>query len=138
MIISMVCSMKEYDLYSPFDVEKHKQKYINYLEVIIRPDGVVEYAVPSHIQKLESLLCDKLHLSLSEMRKLCPPEMYCDYNTWLCNETGCILMWDYTCIGPEVVTPEQIATIKLLEDNDLYKPYTKYDIQSKEYSCEER
>ena len=37
-----------YDLNSKFDIEQHKKKYINYLEVIIFPDGHIEYAVPSH------------------------------------------------------------------------------------------
>lgn len=39
---------EEYNLYSQFDVSKHKQTYTNYLEVIIDSDGNVMYAVPSH------------------------------------------------------------------------------------------
>lgn len=37
-----------YDLYFEFDIEQHKAKYINYLEVLIKKDGHVLYAVPSH------------------------------------------------------------------------------------------
>ena len=33
-----------YDLYSKFDIEQHKKHYINYLEVILFPDGHIEYA----------------------------------------------------------------------------------------------
>ena len=43
-----------YDLYSKFDLEKHVRKYIHYTEVIIRPNGTVEYAVPSHQEKTYS------------------------------------------------------------------------------------
>ena len=41
-----------YDLHSPFDLQQHKNTFINYLEVVIRPSGLVEYAVPSHQEKL--------------------------------------------------------------------------------------
>ena len=33
---------EEYNLYCPFDIEKHKQTYINYLEVVILADGTIE------------------------------------------------------------------------------------------------
>lgn len=36
-----------YDIYCAFDLEKHKQTYVQYLEVVILEDGTVEYAVPS-------------------------------------------------------------------------------------------
>lgn len=39
---------KKYDVYSKFDLEKHKKTFINYFETIINPDGTIEYAVPSH------------------------------------------------------------------------------------------
>jgi hypothetical protein len=126
-----------YDLYCPFDIEKHKRTFINYLEVIIRPDGVVEYAVPSHTQKLESILCEKLGISLQQLHNSVPQEYYFDYSSWLCQQSGCILMWDYKCIGPNAVTPEQMATIQKLRDADLYKPETKY-LYEGEYYYENR
>lgn len=45
-------------LQAPFDIETHKKTFIDYLEVIIRPDGTVEYAVPSHMYKLMSVYED--------------------------------------------------------------------------------
>lgn len=33
--------MSEYSIYSPFDIQQHKEKYVNYLEVVISPEGVV-------------------------------------------------------------------------------------------------
>lgn len=115
-----------YDLHCPFDIEMHKRTYVNYLEVIIRPDGVVEYAVPSHNQKLEDIICKNKNISREELGKMCPREMYLDYSQWLCDISGCILMWDFMCIGPRVVTPEQMQTIEKLKEADLYKPHTKY------------
>lgn len=46
-----------YDIYCAFDLEKHKQTYVQYLEVVILEDGTVEYAVPSHQEKLIALAC---------------------------------------------------------------------------------
>lgn len=48
-----------YDIYCAFDLEKHKQTYVQYLEVVILEDGTVEYAVPSHQEKLIALACMK-------------------------------------------------------------------------------
>lgn len=38
---------KVYDVYSKFDIDKHSENFIDYLEVIIDPSGVIHYAVPS-------------------------------------------------------------------------------------------
>ena len=47
----------EYDIYRPFDAEKHKAKYSNYLEVLILEDRTVVYAIPSHQEKAIALAC---------------------------------------------------------------------------------
>lgn len=76
-------------LNSPFDIATHKKTFINYLEVVISPDGVIEYGVPSHNAKLEQILRDKG----IDPNKECPREYYTDYNTWLCIKTGYIMVW---------------------------------------------
>lgn len=76
-------------LNNPFDIETHKKTFINYLEVVISPDGVIEYGVPSHNAKLEQILRDKG----IDPNKECPKEYYADYNTWLCMKTGYVMVW---------------------------------------------
>lgn len=80
-------------LNSPFDIETHKKTFINYLEVVISPDGVIEYGVPSHVGKLENILMEQLNISREELNNLCPREYWCDYNTWLCMKTDYIMVW---------------------------------------------
>lgn len=80
-------------LNSPFDVATHKKTFINYLEVVISPDGVIEYGVPSHTQKLENILMKRLNISKEELNNLCPREYWCDYNNWLCLKTNYIMVW---------------------------------------------
>ena len=80
-------------LNSPFDVATHKKTFINYLEVVISPDGVIEYGVPSHTIRLENILMERLNISKEELINLCPREYWCDYNNWLCKKTGYIMVW---------------------------------------------
>jgi len=37
-------------LHSPFNIETHKKTFIDYLEVVITQDGVIHYAIPSHLE----------------------------------------------------------------------------------------
>src|SRR5690606_29819 len=59
-------------LHSPFDMETHKNTFINYLEVVIDADGTIMYAVPSHQEKLIRLACERHGLSRDELNDLCP------------------------------------------------------------------
>lgn len=43
-------------LHSPFDVKIHKEVFTNYLEVCIEQDGTVHYAIPSHMEFLQTYL----------------------------------------------------------------------------------
>ena len=47
---------EEYTIYSKFDLEKHKQTFINYFEAFILPDGTIEYAIPSHNEYIYNYL----------------------------------------------------------------------------------
>ena len=64
--------MEKYSVYSKFDVDKHKDTFDSYLEVMILEDGSIEYAVPSHQEKAIKLACEKLQISRSELDRLCP------------------------------------------------------------------
>lgn len=70
-----------YDVYSEFDIEKHAKTFINYLEVIITPDGKAHYAVPSHLQYLINMLCEKYHCTNEQLQKLIPQEYRFDILT---------------------------------------------------------
>lgn len=109
-----------YDLYSEFDIEKHKSTYINYLEVIVTPDGVVHYAIPSHQEYLIQYGCKKYRLSRKEFENTCPRNYYCDYMKYLCTVTDCIAIWTYGISYGPFITYNQLHTIELLKNADLY------------------
>ena len=107
-------------LYSPFDVEVHKATFTNYLEVVILEDGTVEYAVPSHQEKLISLACKKIGVDRDTLYGLCPREYWCDVITWLSIQTGAIAVWDFKIEG---ISPNeaQLRTLEMLRREGLYK-----------------
>lgn len=82
-----------------FDLETHKEAFVNYLEVIIREDGTVEYAVPSHQEKLIKIAMVKLGVTRKVLYDMCPPEYMFDVIAWLCKITGCVSVWNDVYIG---------------------------------------
>lgn len=112
--------MSEYNLHSEFDIEKHKAKYVNYLEVIIDADGKVMYAVPSHQEKCIALACKKLGVTRDELNAMCPREFYFNFMRWLCEITGAVAVWDYNCEYWEC-TVKQIGMLRRLKMEGLYK-----------------
>lgn len=104
--------MKDYDVYSSFDLEKHKQTFRDYLEAVILKDGTVEYAVPSHTEKLISLtgieretLYDMIPVNASPLE-------------WLLSYTGCVCVWSRFYLGTPT-TSAQEKTLQLLLDEGL-------------------
>lgn len=117
-------TLEEYSVYSPFDIKKHKETYINYLEVLILEDGTIEYAVPSHQEKALEIACKKLNKTKQEIEDMCPREYYCDFLTWLLGITGSISVWGTSAeyfIVYKTINKKQIAMLKKLKKHGLYK-----------------
>lgn len=108
-----------YDLYSPFDLKKHMEKFINYLEVIIKTDGTVEYAVPSHQEKLTQIACEKLQICRKELEERCPKEYWFDYLKWLCMQSGCVAVWSGSCEYFDITTA-QISVLRQMKMAGVY------------------
>lgn len=110
-----------YDIYCDFDIEKHKQTYINYLEVLILENGKIVYAIPSHKMKAEQLCCEKLNVSKSELNELSKNHIW-DYMEWLLTTCKAIAVWNnfYMC-GYDGINKKQMAKLKKLKLNGLYK-----------------
>lgn len=109
-----------YDVYSEFDIEKHKEKYIHYLEVVILEDGKVVYAVPSHQEKLIKIACDKLNVDRNTLYNMCPQEYMFDVITWLCKLTNCISVWTNFYIK-DTINNKQLETLKKLKSSHIYE-----------------
>lgn len=105
-------------LHMPFSIKRHKETFSHYLEAIIRPDGTVEYAMPSHTEKLLSIIMEKHNINREEALALCPPEFYCDYINWLVQESGCISLWTKFHLG--IPNPAQAEMLRTLTAEGIY------------------
>lgn len=114
--------MEKYGLHSKFDFKKHKETFINYLEVLILENGEIVYAVPSHQMKAEELAYEKLNVDRPTLIKLCPKEYHFDYLKWLLTITNSISVWDdFYIYGFNGINDKQMNTLKKLKLYGLYR-----------------
>lgn len=114
--------MKNYDVYCEFNINKHKATYTNYLEVLIKEDGKVVYAVPSHQMKAEELACEKLGISKKHLKKKCPRKYFFDYLKWVLTQSGAVAVWDeFYKTGENGLNQKQRSMLKRLKLHGLYK-----------------
>lgn len=109
-----------YDLNSKFDIAQHKERFVNYFEVIILKDGTIEYAVPSHQEKLIEIVMEQNGWTREELYDNTPVEYYADFMTWLCLQSGAISVWNSYLIAPKI-SRKQIVKLKRLKLEGLYK-----------------
>lgn len=108
--------LEGYDLYSKFDLEKHKKAFINYFEAVILPTGEVQYAIPSHQEKLLKLAFPGVPRDM--IWEFVPHDA--DVLKFLLEKTKCISCWSDFYIG-EPYTPEQEDMLQTLIREGLTK-----------------
>lgn len=107
-------------LYQPFSIERHLERFRNtYLEAILFPDGHVEYAIPSHQEKLISILQKKLGATRQDIYDRCPEVYYCAILDWLLKETGCVSLWTQFFVGD--LNTAQKETVQALVNSGIYQ-----------------
>ena len=103
-----------YDVYSKFDIEKHKETFKNYLEVCIDKDGVIHYAVPSHMKYMEDEFCKQYHMKHKELYNyVVQHDIMAWYFEFLLVSTKIVLVWD-TKIKYDRLNLNQIISLKRL------------------------
>ena len=125
--------------YKPFDCQTHSDNFFYYCEVVIYPDGLIEYAVPSHERKLIAVFAKQKGMSLEEAIEFCR-NFGIDYFEYLMHETGiCFVWYDHLYNGTNLTKEQNKAISKLLlykciSDECLtniqnYEPfYSKYEL----------
>lgn len=106
----------------PFSVERHKAApYHITLEVMIAPDGTIEYAIPSHQEYLIQKTMERYQWSRQKLMDACPPEYYFNFLEWLVQESGGYLpVWEQ-CTLNWPVTKKQAAALRKLKMAGLFK-----------------
>ena len=110
----------EYSIYSPFDPDKHKETYKNYLEVLLLEDGSVVYAIPSHQEKAMALACERLGVTRELICDMCPIQYYADFLNRLLSLTNSVSVWN-NMISCWSINKNQAATLRMLKTKGLYR-----------------
>ena len=110
----------EYSIYSPFDPDKHKETYKNYLEVLSLEDGSVVYAIPSHQEKAMALARERLGVTRELIYDMCPTQYYADFLNWLLSLTNSVSVWN-NMISCWSINKKRAATLRMLKTKGLYK-----------------
>lgn len=112
-------------LHSPFNINVHKQTFISYLEVVISPEGVVEYAVPSHSEKLVEIYSKQK--GFNDVLKAKKYIIDTTINNgmlstidYLTGVTGYISVWFNGYVAGDPPTKAQLDKLKELFDNGVY------------------
>lgn len=114
MEITMMWNRMEEVLHNPFNVKTHKETFIDYLEVIINPNGIIEYAVPSHAEKVYEKYMEKYKCTREEVyEKFVFP---IDVAT----EMKIMLVWNDRIVCDFNPTQEQLASLLMLKKEGLY------------------
>lgn len=112
-------------LHSPFDIETHKETFVSYLEVVISPEGVVEYATPSHTDKLIEILAKQKGIKdFYEAKKYvwqtCINNDICIPIEYLTGVTGYISVWFNHYVSGDPPTKQQLVKLQELFKEGVY------------------
>ncbi|MBR5297029.1 MAG: hypothetical protein IKU29_04065 [Parabacteroides sp.] len=112
-------------LHSPFDIETHKNTFVSYLEVVISPEGTVEYAVPSHTDKLVEIFAkqkgfDDILKAKKYIIETAINNGMLSTIDYLTGVTGYISVWFKGYVAGDPPTKAQLNKLKELFDNGVY------------------
>ena len=97
-------------LYMPFSVKVHSQVFTCYCEVIIWPDGKVEYAIPSHSEKLYQEYCKKHNLNRDQLWEQFKGREFAATDLMM-EDLGIIFIWYDHMMNVTKVTQKQLDVI---------------------------
>lgn len=124
-------------LHRPFDIETHKKTFINYCEVVILEDGTIEYAVPSHEQKLLEVVAKKHGMTKQEIiDKVRDSNLLQYWYEILSHDAKCMQVSNSSCRFFFKANDAQIKSLQTLIANGLIDIMTFNDIDANERTYE--
>lgn len=113
----------------------HNQQYKFYCEIVILPDGDVQYAIPSHQYKLCTLYgidyendilehSDKYEELLNKIPMTASP------THWMIEDLNVISCWYDACISPITYTEDQIKALQTLKKHHCIADVFNVDIST--------
>ena len=96
----------------PFNIERHNAHFINYCEVVVYPDGKVEYATPSHQEKMIEIYAKKHNITNSKAKEIFYDDI--DFFDKILDDTGIVLVW-YNNFQFTKINKTQIEVLNLMK-----------------------
>ena len=97
-----------------------QHRLIEFCEAIVYPDGTVQYAVPSHLEKLERIyqeLCvDSDIIEAATMYGVYGEDAYLQ---WLVDQTKCVCVWYRHIVTPSEMNPIQRDSVERLSTHGI-------------------
>ena len=102
-------------------VIQHNRKYHYYCEAVILADGDIQYAIPSHQQKLISLygltMDDVINQALNYQKLLDRIPLSANPTHWMVEDLTVVSCWYDYAVVPFNYTKEQVQALKTLKLN---------------------
>lgn len=113
-------------LYKPFDFNEHLKAFGDtYLEAVVLEDGTIEYAIPSHEQKLVRVIMQKTGKTRDQVIWDCSDDDKLNWQEYLERESGCISLWTNFYLG--TANEKQLEAIQKLKDHKIvHDDYAQY------------
>jgi hypothetical protein len=129
-------------LHGPFDIETHKQTFVSYLEVVISPEGVVEYATPSHTEKMIEIFAkqkgfDDIDKAREYVWDVTVKNGMCSAVEYLSGVTGYIVVWFDHYYASDPPTKAQLDKLWELFKNGVYAGPTHDIVTPKKLALEQ-
>ena len=115
--------------------KQNPDEWINYLEIIILNNGMIELARPSHLEKVIEIYCKKMNTTKKDFEENFP--FYLSPLEFICEKYHIIAVWYNKVIMPKKINRFQKITLKKLQDASLLSLYPKLSF-AEEYSYYKR
>lgn len=89
-----------------------QHNHIRYCEAIVNDDGTVEYAIPSHSERLISKVCEHCSISRSQLESEMP--MFCDVLAYLADIGNTAVVWYNVCYIPKNCSEKCLESVRKL------------------------
>lgn len=111
-----------YTIHSEFNIDLHAEHFINYLEIVISPEGKCYYAIPSHSQCLDNIFRKQCSENGRDYYKLIEDNIE-NYPNCLCDLTGYCMLWNEFMYKPS-------KGLTKAQEETIYKLMTKHYIKA--------
>lgn len=102
-------------LHGDFDFDTHNKTFTDYCEVVILEDGKIEYAIPSHTEKLIEVTCKKFDLTRQQFLEMTDVDNMRSFYFEICSyNSKCVMVSNHECRFFFIPNEKQLHSLQQL------------------------